>query len=280
MMEYKYYIVVEGNREGPLSYEELAAKNINGNTLVWRAGLGENWVKASELPEISQLIKIEERAPEPPEPHLSSEDDRIWFAMLHGTTRIGPHTLDELLDAGIKGNTPVWRDGMKDWAQADTVLEIMEKFREREFRNQYQGNQDFRQNPYYTDNGYNPRGGYEKAPEFRQNPHYQHNNNYRPNNHPYRRDFYGSTMQTNWLPWAIGATVVGFMFSCIGAIFGIIGIVQANKANNLYAMHRDDEAERVNNNAKSMTIIGYVLAGIGLIVGITLGGTLRSYSFW
>ena len=72
-------------------------------------------------------------------------------------------------------------------------------------------------------------------------------------------------MRTNWLPWAIVATVAGFFTSCIGAIFGIIGIVQANKANSFYAQGFDAEGDAANSNAKTMTIIGLIFAGIGIL---------------
>ena len=54
MKEY-YYLDANKNRIGPLSIEELAAKNINANTLVWKSGLA-NWVKASSLPELAPLL--------------------------------------------------------------------------------------------------------------------------------------------------------------------------------------------------------------------------------
>ena len=72
-------------------------------------------------------------------------------------------------------------------------------------------------------------------------------------------------MRTNWMTWAIIATIISFFCSCIGVIFGIIGIVQANKANGLYMEGFDTEAEQANNTAKIMTIIAFVLAGIGLV---------------
>ena len=68
--------------------------------------------------------------------------------------------------------------------------------------------------------------------------------------------------------------MVGFFTSCIGAIFGIVGIVQANKANTCYARGLEPEGDAANANAKVMTIIGLVLAALGLLVMLYVG------NFW
>ncbi len=81
-------------------------------------------------------------------------------------------------------------------------------------------------------------------------------------------DYQQSNRPTNWLPWAIVGTIVGFFTSCISAIFGIIGIVQANKANNFYAMGNYEAGDAANSTAKIMTIISLVLIGISIIGGI------------
>lgn len=73
---------------------------------------------------------------------------------------------------------------------------------------------------------------------------------------------------TNWLPWAVVATVVAFMLSCIGMIFGIIGIVQANKANTAYQHGDFTTGDSANSTARIMTIIAFVFAAIGLFGSI------------
>jgi hypothetical protein len=77
-----------------------------------------------------------------------------------------------------------------------------------------------------------------------------------------------TSVHTNWLPWAIVATIAGFLCSCIGAVFGIIGIVNANKANTFYAQGDEASGNQANNTAKIMTIISLVVAGVGLIGSI------------
>ncbi|KAA5826254.1 DUF4339 domain-containing protein [Algibacter amylolyticus] len=52
-----YYYENAGQKNGPLSKEALKGK-ISKDTLVWREGL-ENWIKASQLPELKDLFKNE-----------------------------------------------------------------------------------------------------------------------------------------------------------------------------------------------------------------------------
>ena len=74
---------------------------------------------------------------------------------------------------------------------------------------------------------------------------------------------------TNWLPWAIVGTVFGAMFSCIGMIFGIIGITKANAANRFYNEGYRSNGDMSNASARTMTIIAIVLGVIGLLLTVT-----------
>lgn len=51
----RYYLLVEGQKKGPLPLEELKENGLSTETLVWREGLSE-WVKASELEELSEVL--------------------------------------------------------------------------------------------------------------------------------------------------------------------------------------------------------------------------------
>ncbi len=82
------------------------------------------------------------------------------------------------------------------------------------------------------------------------------------------------------MTWAIVATVAGFFFSCVGGIFGLIAIFQANKANNCYRSGYDQMGDQANSTAELMTIIGLVHSGVGLFGSIYLfsnGGGILSY---
>lgn len=50
-----YYIIVNGMQQGPFSKEQLRMHGITPDSFVWRAGLND-WVKASQLPELSDLF--------------------------------------------------------------------------------------------------------------------------------------------------------------------------------------------------------------------------------
>lgn len=271
----EYYIVVNDQQQGPFSKEELKAFHLSPDTLVWRSGMPD-WIKASSLPELADLFLIDENI------NVSEDDTKVdngWYAMIAGT-RVGPTTINSLISQGLRNDTPVWHNGLQDWVPASTQAEIAQALninRPPHFNSfTGQGRQgqypDFSQNPQY---GQQPNhrndqyGNYQSSqnPNFANNPQY---NTQQPgqnqfNNNSYNRSPYNADNRQNWLPWAIGATVVGFVFSCVGAIFGIIAIIQANKANGLYAGGYDSQAEAANNTAKIMTIIGFILGGIGFL---------------
>ena len=256
-----YYVAVNGQPKGPMTLEDILNENLTPDSLVWKTGLPA-WVKAKELPELLPLF-------EPPVERVEPEE-RVWFAMIGGTRRVGPLSATELINEGMTPETPVWKGGMPDWQPANTQHELRRKFEATQ--NRFQHN-DFQQsvppNPFASNPQYNNNYYYSRQRQ-QQNPYMDPNG--RMNRNPYP-----SAMRTNWLPWAIGATVVGFLCSCIGAIFGIIGIVQANKANTLFSQGYDEAGERANGNAKTMTILGYIFAGLGILATIFLKGFYSSF---
>lgn len=276
----QYYIVINDRQVGPFSKDDLRLQHISPETLVWRTGLPD-WVKASQLPELEDILVIDVVAREEND---GQSADNGWFAMIN-ENRVGPTTISDLISKGLTLDTPVWHNGLADWTPASTQAEIVTLLNANRpphyfGQNPQYGNpngqsqnRDFSNNPQYGQQspfGQNPQ--YRQNPNFGANPQYNQNafrqNNF--NNNPYNSNPQNHPqIRQNWLPWAIGATVIGFLFSCIGAIFGIIAIMQANKANGLYAAGFDTEGDAANNSARIMTIIGYVLAGIGLIFSFT-----------
>lgn len=184
-------------------------------------------------------------------------------------------------------DTYVWREGMDGWAQASSMPELTALFAEGQdsiFPNSEQqpqqqpqpGQQYGPQQPQYGQQpNYGAQQGYGQQPQYGQQPYYGQQQYYgQQYGNPYQQNMGGNVRpHTNWLPWAIVSTVLNCIFSCIGIIFSIIGIVQANKANNLYQMGNNLEADAANSNAKVMTIISFVFAGIGVLVLISLIGT-------
>lgn len=199
-----------------------------------------------------------------------------YFIIIDGQQK-GPYPREVLLMQGMKPDTYVWREGMEAWAAANTIPELASLFveqpnpgqpTEQPVQQQY-GQQPYNQQPYgqqqYGQQQYGQQSyGQQSYGQYQQNNGYNNGYNYGYNNG------YNNVAHTNWLPWAIVATVVGFMCSCIGVVFGIIGIVKANKANSLYAMGDVQEADMNNSSAKTMTIISFCLAVVGFFASIIL----------
>ncbi|MDE6532265.1 MAG: DUF4339 domain-containing protein [Muribaculaceae bacterium] len=239
-----YFIIINNQQVGPFSKEELASKNITPEMLVWRQGMTD-WKKAAEIPELADILSSNYGYP-----NFGNNNDSRWFAMIDGVQR-GPDTVANLIAMGLTPKTPVWKNGMPDWTEASNIPEIMSQF----MHTQAPPNQGYNTG-YNPNTGYNGNNGYNSYNNYNayNNPGYN-NVNPNPNSMP----------PFNWMPWAIAATIVGFLFSCIGAIFGIIAIINANKANTFFAQGHDIFGNQANNTAKIMTIIAFVLAVIGMI---------------
>ncbi len=164
------------------------------------------------------------------------------FFMIKNGTQMGPFSKESLLANGLTPDTPVWRAGMSDWRPAGQVTELADLFRASE------------------DSAFGSYAQVEPQPgPYRQ---------YAPGQQPqYGHPGPSGVPHTNWMPWAIVATVLNIC-SCIGLVFGIIGIVHASKANNFYAIGDDLNGDSNNSTAKIMTIIALVLAGVGIIGNI------------
>lgn len=222
------------------------------------------------------------------------------YYMVVDEKTVGPFTLEEIkLHQRLTPETLVWKPGIDNWIPAREMPEFEMHFRSSSrfagndnFNtpnngypqgDNFQGGFDRQEQPFHDQGGYNNQGSYNPNQGiYNPNPggYNQNQGIYNPNPGGYPSGQRPS-MRTNWLPWAIVATVVGFFTSCIGVIFGIIGIVQANKANTFYAQGMDREGDNANSNAKTMTIIGLVLAGLGLILLLfyigAVGSILNSY---
>lgn len=196
-------------------------------------------------------------------------DQQYYMVMDEKST--GPFTLAEvILHPHLTPETLVWKPGIENWVPASSLPELAPAFAAQQ-RQQHQTPPEY-QSPHQ-----------ENQSPFANNPQYQQGHSYHNHNRYYERydryqNGYRPNMRTNWLPWAIVATVLGFFTSCIGAIFGIIGIVQANKANTLYAQNFDREGDSANSNARIMTIIGLIFAGIGIVALFWFGNSFSSIS--
>ncbi|MDE7159327.1 MAG: GYF domain-containing protein [Muribaculaceae bacterium] len=174
------------------------------------------------------------------------------YYMVIGGRRIGPLPLSELSANGLQGDTLVWRPGMQTWEPARTLPELASQLM-----------------PEVEESAF---GTYAEPvvppPAYKNPPRTPYGNPYTPTHY-------------NWMTWAIVGTVFGFLFSCIGVIFGIIAINKAGMANRMFAEGYEVEGIHANATAKTMTIISLVLAGIGLLINISLfvtGGLMSLFS--
>ena len=167
----------------------------------------------------------------------------LYYMIIEGR-QAGPFPAEALKAQGLTPETYVWREGLQNWVTASQLPELDYLFRENP--------------PAAGPSAYPPDGSYHDRQQGTVPP------------DPYRDDSrYGEPVpHTNWLPWAVVATVVAFMLSCIGMIFGIIGIVQANKANTAYQHGDFTTGDSANSTARIMTIIAFVFAAIGLFGSI------------
>lgn len=175
--------------------------------------------------------------------------------------RIGPLTLTQLSARGIEPSTLVWTDGLSDWTRADCVPELASLLASR----------------MNVDNRESAFGAYTQREDFG-NRTYHQSQQYgaynRPN--PNQMNGYQTQPSQNWKTLSIVATILGFIFSCIGGIIGVFAILQANNAEN--AMRRGDDIGASNSwsTCKTLTIISFILSGIGLIANIAFMSQLKN----
>ena len=227
----------------------------------------------------------------------------MYFIISEGQ-QAGPFPKEHLKARGVEKDTYVWREGLEGWVPASELPELQDIFEETIIQAVPQQPYGQPQQPYGQPQ--QPYGQPQQPYGQPQQPYGQPQQPYRQPQQPYGQPQqpygqpqqpYGQPQQpygqpqppygqpqpygnpvphTNWMPWAIVGTIVGALFSCIGMIFGIIGIVKANNANKAYAVGDETGGDMNNSSAKTMTIIALVLAGIGLIVNLVWFGSLSA----
>lgn len=237
-MQTLYYIVIDGDQKGPFTKDTLIASGLTPSTLVWRQGMPE-WTLASELAELNDLF-VEESAFGA---YADTSPTEPYFAMIGGS-QVGPMQPRELIASGLTKDTPVWRSGMNDWQPAFTQPEIMSVLNSRT-------NNTPHSNPYYNNAG-------------QYHDHQSHSVNQTPISPAQPKQ------HTNWLPWAIVATIGGLAFSFIALVVGAFGIYQASKANGFYRNGDEANGDSSNRNAKTLTIIALALVALGLLGTVAL----------
>ena len=227
----------------------------------------------------------------------------MYFIISEGQ-QAGPFPKEHLKARGVEKDTYVWREGLEGWVPASELPELQDIFEETiiqavpqqpygQPQQPYgQPQQPYRQPQQPYGQPQQPYGQPQQPYGQPQQPYGQPQQPYGQPQQPYGQPQqpygqpqppygqpqpYGNPVpHTNWMPWAIVGTIVGALFSCIGMIFGIIGIVKANNANKAYAVGDETGGDMNNSSAKTMTIIALVLAGIGLIVNLVWFGSLSA----
>ena len=199
----------------------------------------------------------------------------MYFIISEGQ-QAGPFPKEHLKARGVEKDTYVWREGLEGWVPASELPELQDIFEETIIQAVPQQPYGQPQQPYGQPQ--QPYGQPQQPYGQPQQPYGQPQQPYGQPQPPYGQPQpYGNPVpHTNWMPWAIVGTIVGALFSCIGMIFGIIGIVKANNANKAYAVGDETGGDMNNSSAKTMTIIALVLAGIGLIVNLVWFGSLSA----
>lgn len=66
----EYWVIINDDRQGPLSLDEVNALGITAETPVWHAGL-ESWTTAADVPEIAAMLSGSGSVEFPPIPEIS-----------------------------------------------------------------------------------------------------------------------------------------------------------------------------------------------------------------
>lgn len=168
-------------------------------------------------------------------------------------SRVGPLSYEQLREQCIQPSTLVWTAGMADWARADSLPEL-----EPLIVNVVSENES----------AFGSYAQPEEPPHVKKPWEHNSNGQYGSNGNQFRQwsDEKGQfQVKTNWKTLAIVATVAGFLFSCIGGIVGVFAILEANKAENAQMSGFEQQAQNNWSNCKTLTIIAFVLVGLGLI---------------
>lgn len=164
-------------------------------------------------------------------------DDVKYYAMF-GSERVGPMSLDELRNLSITPNTPVWRTGMPDWANASTFPELASYFAP----------------PQQSYPPYNQMAGQAPGPAYAAggNSYYGQTQGNGPM--PPRPD--------NYLVWSILVTIL----CCL--VGGIVALVYSSKVNSCYDRGDYDGALKASSSARTWCIVSAIV-GFVFSVGYT-----------
>lgn len=166
--------------------------------------------------------------------------------------REGPFSFEGLRARGIEPTTLVWTAGMSDWKRAAEVAEMAPLLASQTRIND-------------EESAFGGYAQHQEPPRHRRyggaDPHYD------SARQPVNPQI---NVQTNWKTLAIVATVCGFLFSCIGGIVGVFAVMQGTNAQKAQRYGDDIEAANCWSNCKTLTIISFVIAALGLLANVAV----------
>lgn len=127
----QWYLAQNGQQVGPFTVAQLPQQGLTGETMVWRAGLAE-WVRASQVPELSNLMPPPPPPPPPSAPSTPSVPSAgagvssgvaEWYIFRSGDA-VGPFTLAQLRTEGISSRTNIRREGETEWTRARDIPQL------------------------------------------------------------------------------------------------------------------------------------------------------------
>ena len=166
-------------------------------------------------------------------------------------SNMGPYSLEQLKDLGIRPDTPVWYNGLPDWTPAGVAPATRELFfapspdkaivpEEPSAEAQATPASGESAPPIPSgQQGYNPNQGYYGR------------QGYNPQGYPYGPGQQGPP--PSYLAWAIISTL------CCCIPFGVVAIVYASKVNSLWARGDMYGAQKASERAQLWTILAIVL---------------------
>ncbi len=110
-----------GNKEvGKFAKSDLLGAGMKRDSLVWKEGM-KDWQEAGSITELDDLFSAHGGNQGPIADQPAPEE--LWHIVIK-KKEYGPYRKEELLSMGLTPESPVWTEGMPDWAPAKDVARL------------------------------------------------------------------------------------------------------------------------------------------------------------
>ena len=125
----QYMVFQGGQQTGPFTVRQLMYQQLTPDTLVWSQGMA-SWTPASQVAEIASVMGYQQPSPQPqPQPKVQAQASPQpqaaapvqYYMVDRNNQRLGPLTIDEMLNYGLTSDTLVWTEGMSQWTKAAEI---------------------------------------------------------------------------------------------------------------------------------------------------------------